>query len=488
MSKHRNNNPSVAKFVSTDPMTGAVLWEGAAAGAPEVDAAMASATSALPEWSLLPMEDREKILKQYSRVLTQKREWLSETISQETGKPLWESDAEVGAMIGKVDISIRAQPLRCPDSMRQGPHGTLFTRHRPLGLVAVLGPFNFPGHLPNGHIVPALLAGNTVVFKPSELTPLVAERMAALWTKADLPEGVLNLVQGGGKTGSLVAQHPAVNALLFTGSWNTGRLLAEQFGKTPYKLLALEMGGNNPLIIDAIDDIEAAAYIALQSAFLTAGQRCTCARRILVPVGAAGDAFVKTFVEMAQGIKAGAYTDRPQPFMGPVITSTAADKLLATQKDLIGRGGNPLLEMVRLSQKTPLLSCGIIDTTAVAERPDEEYFGPLVQLIRTANFEEALAEANNTAYGLVASILTNDKQQYDRFYRSARAGAVNWNAPTTGASSESPFGGVGQSGNYRPSALYAADYCNYPVASIEAPAIHLPEKLFPGVTLKGKHT
>jgi succinylglutamic semialdehyde dehydrogenase len=348
-------------------------------------------------------------------------------------------------------------------------------------VVAVFGPFNFPGHLPNGHIVPALLAGNAVLFKPSELTPGVAQAVVTLWEQAGLPPGALQLLQGGREVGMALAAHPQLDGLFFTGASRTGHALHQQFAAQPEKILALEMGGNNPLIVQDVADVDAAVGITLQSAYLTAGQRCTCARRLLVPHGAAGDAFIRRLVDVAARLKAGAWDDPDPPFMGAVISLAAAEALLAAQADIIAQGAVPLLPMRRLQPRTALLSPGLLDVSAVAHLPDEEDFGPLLKLQRYHDFDEALALANATRYGLAAGLLSDRADLYARFWQGVRAGIVNWNRPLTGASSAAPFGGVGASGNHRPSAWYAADYCSFPVAGLEAPHVLRPASLPPGL-------
>lgn len=464
-------------------MTQDILWEGKVAGENEINSAIKAAKNALPNWSYLALSEREKILNNYAAILKQKKDYLAEFISKESGKPLWESHSEVSAMIGKIQISIDAQNARCPLITISLPPGKSITRHKPLGVAAIFGPFNFPGHLPNGHIVPALLAGNTIVFKPSEHTPKVGELMVRLWEEAGLPDGVLNLIQGGPSTGKLLSRHPEIDALFFTGSWKTGRLLAEHFGRHPEKLLALEMGGNNPLVIGSITNLTAAAYLIIQSSFLTAGQRCTSARRLFIPNNPSGDSLLETLIEMTGKIKIGPYTETPEPFMGPLINLHASNHLLTIEKGLETLGGKALLPLKEMMPGTPLLSPGIIDVTSLNTEIDEEHFGPLLQVIRTDTFDQAIVEANNTTYGLAAGIFTDNPQEYEKFYKLSRAGIINWNSQTTGASSKAPFGGVGKSGNFRPSALYAADYCNYPVASIEVDTLALPQTLTPGITL-----
>jgi len=470
-------------FQSHDPATGEKIWEGKSAGKFDVHDAVLAAKNALPGWSNLSIETRIAYFEAFKHALTEDKNLLAETISQETGKPLWDSTGEVAAMLNKIALSIDAYKQRCAESTRTLPTGTSITRHKPHGVVAVFGPFNFPAHLPNGHILPALLAGNTVVFKPSELTPLVGEVMVDIWEKCFLPKGVINLVQGGRETGQFLAEHPDFNGLFFTGSWKTGKILSEQFAGHPEKILALEMGGNNPLIVSGVKDLKAAAYVALQSAYLSAGQRCTCARRLIVIENSSHEAFIEQLIQLIQKITVGVYNQTPEPFMGPVISPQSAHSLLAAQKDLKKLGGRSLVEMRHLQSETGLLSPGLMDVTDISSRPDEEHFGPFLQLIRVPNLEAALKEANNTQYGLSAGILTDSREEYELFYREIRAGVVNWNTPMTGASSAAPFGGVGRSGNHRPSAFYAADYCCYPVASMETVKLELPGVISPGLSI-----
>lgn len=469
-----------AQLESVHPVTGATLWDGAGASIEDVDAAVRAARKAFPGWRRQTLGERREVVEEFARQLEIHKEELAHQIGRETGKPLWESRTEVAAMIGKVAISIRAYNERSGHHESEVAGGLAVLRHRPHGVVAVFGPYNFPGHLPNGHIVPALLAGNTVVFKPSELAPGVAELTVRLWQAAGLPDGVINLVQGASATGITLAGHPGIDGLFFTGSSNVGHTLHQQFGGQPEKILALEMGGNNPLIVQGASDVDGAVHHTVQSAFLSAGQRCTCARRLLVLKGKRGDEFLHRLAEVAGRISVGQYDAEPQPFMGAVVSVAAADRLLQAQQVLLDKGARPLLTMARLEQGTALLSPGIIDVTDV-ESVDEEFFGPLLTVYRYRSFEDALELANNTRYGLSAGILTDDRALYERLAEEVRAGIVNWNRPLAGASSGAPFGGVGASGNHRPSAWYAADYCAWPMASIEAGRSEVPENLAPGL-------
>ncbi|MCU8017226.1 succinylglutamate-semialdehyde dehydrogenase [Shewanella sp. SM72] len=468
---------------SINPANAQTIWTGKTATAEQVNAAVDAARAAQFDWFMLGFDARLAIVEAYRSQLEANKAELAETIAQETGKPQWETATEVGAMIGKIALSAAAYNKRSGTEANDTPAGRAVIRHKPHGVVAVFGPYNFPGHLPNGHIVPALLAGNTVIFKPSELTPKVAELMVSLWDKAGLPAGVLNLVQGEVDTGKALASHPQLDGLFFTGSSRTGHFLHQQYAGHPGKILALEMGGNNPLIIKGVQDIKAAVHDILQSAYISSGQRCTCARRLYVEQGEQGDALIAMLADAVKQIKVGPWNVQPQPFMGSMISETAAKGMVAAQTNLQNLGGVSLVELTHLEAGTGLVSPGLIDVTAIDVLPDEEYFGPLLQLVRYSDFDQAIKLANQTRYGLSAGLLADSREDYDYFLARIRAGIVNWNKQITGASGAAPFGGVGASGNHRASAFYAADYCAYPVASVEADAVSLPATLSPGLSL-----
>lgn len=469
---------------SLNPAKNEVIWQGKSATAEQVDLAVKSARTAFETWSQTPLEERIAIAERYAALLEEHKESLATTIALETGKPLWETRTEVGAMIGKIAISIKAYNERTGTVENPMPGAKAFIRHKPHGVVAIFGPYNFPGHLPNGHIVPALIAGNTIVFKPSELTPFVAQKMVETWLQAGLPAGVINLVQGEVETGKALANHKLIDGLFFTGSSTTGKFLHEQFGGQPGKILALEMGGNNPLIVKGISDIDAAVHDIIQSAFITTGQRCTCARRLFIEAGAQGDAILAKLISSTNAIKIGYYDDEDQPFIGSMISEKAALGLVAAQEQLIALGGQSLVTLTHKEVGTGFVTPGIIDVTNISEMPDEEHFGPLLKVYRYTDFDQAIDEGNNTSFGLSAGLLADDEADYQHFFKRIRAGIVNWNKPITGASSAAPFGGIGDSGNHRASAYYAADYCAYPVASVEADKMTLPATLSPGLTIK----
>jgi succinylglutamic semialdehyde dehydrogenase len=470
---------------SVDPAKNQIVWQGQSATADQVNQAVKAARDAFVTWSMTSFESRLAIVKKFAELLGENKTELSKIIAKETGKPEWETATEVGAMMGKIGISERAYHERTGTVENPMPAGKAMLRHRPHGVVAVFGPYNFPGHLPNGHIVPALLAGNTLVFKPSDLTPLVAEFTVKLWQQAGLPAGVLNLVQGKVETGKALASHEQIDGLFFTGSSTTGKLLHEQYAGQPGKILALEMGGNNSLIVTKVEDTLAAVHDIIQSAFISSGQRCTCARKLFVPMGEQGDALIAKLVNASKKLIPDVYDAAEQPFMGAMISARAAAMMVAAQEQLQQLGGNSLVTMRHLDTNTGLVTPGIIDVTEIAAQlPDEEHFGPLLKVIRYTSIDQAIELANATRFGLSAGLLADDKADYDYFLPRIRAGIVNWNRPITGASSAAPFGGIGDSGNHRASAYYAADYCAYPVASVEMDKVTLPGSLSPGLVLE----
>jgi succinylglutamic semialdehyde dehydrogenase len=452
-------------LVSWNPATDEELWSGKIGDAA---AEVAAARAAWPAWAAHSNAFRIEALRRFANVVRKKEAEFAELISKETGKPFWEARTEVAAVVNKVEISVDAYAERTPQRRLEAALGNkIAVRHKPHGVLAVLGPYNFPAHLPNGHIVPALIAGNTVVFKPSEKTPAVGEFLVKCFHEAKIPEGAVRLLIGGPDQGRALASEEGIDGLLFTGSARAGQSLHKQFAETPHKILALELGGNNPLVVWHAKDIEAAAIIVVQSAFLTAGQRCTAARRLIVEDGQEGP-----LIEAVQDLIDRLIVDEPfadpQPFMGPVIDNASADHVQEQWLNLMMKGGKPLRRLERTIADKPYLTPALIDVTDARDRPDEEIFGPVLQLIRVKDFDAAIDEANRTRFGLAASLVGGSPEMYDKFWANVRAGVINRNKPTNGAPSSAPFGGVGLSGNHRPSAFYAADYCAYPVTSSEA--------------------
>lgn len=453
-------------LTSTNPATGETLWTGEAAGPEKVSAALAAARTAFEGWSVTPLDERIAYVRAYKAALEKNADKLARAISRETGKPAWEGKQEAATMVAKVETSIKAQAERTGEREQGMAFGRAILRHRPHGVMAVLGPYNFPGHLPNGHIVPALLAGDTVVFKPSEETPWVGQLMAECWAAAGLPEGVFQVLQGGRDTGAALIEGE-IDGLLFTGSAGAGAHFRRLFVDRPEVILALELGGNNPLI--AWDgEAEAIASIAVQSAFITSGQRCSCARRLIVPEGTAGDAIVAAIASMADRLTIGQWDDTPEPTFGPLVSATAAANAKKAVAALVEAGARVIRPFSGVEGRSDaFVTPAILDVTGL-DVPDAEIFAPVLQVIRVADFDAAIRAANATAFGLSGGLISADEALWRRYADRARAGVLNWNRPTTGAAGTMPFGGLGASGNHRPSAYYAADYCAYPVASFEA--------------------
>lgn len=498
---------SLANLRSYNPVTGGLAWSGPSADTAAIDQAVARARAAQLEWCRVSLADRATLLERFAEQVTLKRDEIVRAISLETGKPFWEAEGEAKAMAGKPKLAIEAFHQRTPDQVVEAGTGgeaggtAQVIRYQAHGVMVVLGPFNLPGHLPGSHMVPALMAGNAVIFKPSEKTPGVGALLGTLWAQtlasaqADglvAPEHLVQVVQGGASIGSALTKHPGIDGVLFTGGLNAGRAILEATAATPGRMVALELGGNSPVIVHEPganhdpESIAATARLAVMSAFVGAGQRCNATRRFIVTNHPGASAFIEAFVAAAATVRVGAPTDEPEPFCGPVISAEAGQRVLDTQAAWVERGAKVLLSARGLQGSTRLITPGIVDTTGVdlAELADEEAFGPLCRIIRVQDAEEAVREANATRFGLAAAVWTRHRSVYDTLRPQLRAGVVNWNLPTTGASSRMPFGGVGDSGNHRPSGYFAADYAAYPVASMEAE--HLTGPALPGASKTGQ--
>lgn len=467
-----------------------VVW----AGAPSVahaDDAVRAAREALPAWRGAPVEARVAVLRAYREIAAGRVDEVAALIARETGKPLWDSKSEAALLAGKVDTTIEPADAG-PHAARRRTTGFEIavtpTRRgvcsfRPHGVMAVVGPFNFPAHLPNGHIVPALLAGNTVVFKPSDKAPAVGQLLASMLLEAALksgaPAGIVNLVHGGAHVASRLTTHDGVDGVLFTGSWPVGRRILEANLDRPGRIVALELGGNNPAVVLDDADLKQAAIECARASFVSTGQRCTCTRRIIVQRGIAGK-----FIPLLQRIASTMVVGDPvegvagQPaFMGPIIRAEARDAVLAFQRDAARAGGRVLLEASAKPSETNghYLTPGILEvdrftlTDAGPGRDagcDVEVFGPLVRIAVVDSIDEAIDQANATRYGLASAVFTRDARASARFLAESRAGCVNVNTGTAGASGKLPFGGLGLSGNHRPAGSFSLDYCAYPVASL----------------------
>lgn len=470
---------SGSSFVSINPSNNKVIWDGSSAAGEDVDRAVHSARGAFEEWSNLHLSDRQKYLVAFGDLLQVHKDKLAKVISDEIGKPHWEALIEVQSTINNINISIEAYNQRCQPLSA----GASLARFKPHGVVAIFGTFNSPLLVANGHIIPALLAGNTVVLKPSEQAPLTSQRTMELWSHTGIGPGVINMVQGAKSTGESLVSHPDVNGIFFTGSAAAGIAINQAVAGDLAKIVTLELGGNNPIVVHDVSDLRAAAHTVIQSTYISAGQRCTCARRLIITDSENSDNFLRELIRQINLIHVGPVGKDPEPFMGPVISLQAAEALLQSQQDLVNQGAKILVPLKQLIHNSPFLSPGLIDVSEIDNRKDVEIFGPLLQCILVRTLKDAIDEANNTRYGLSAAIICDKKEDYLLFYKKVRAGVINWNRQTTGTSWGVPFGGIGLSGNHRPAGYLAADYCSYPVSSVEITSISLPRELPSGISL-----
>lgn len=503
---------------------GEVVWSGLPDAA-HVNEAIAAARAALPGWSMLSREKRFGVLRRFQQVCKAREADMATMIREEIGKAAWEAKGEASLLSSKVDITLdesdvggmhRVRDFEFPITPPTAAQGSTMQTGgrvgrcswRPHGVMAVLGPFNFPAHLPNGHIVPALAMGNTIVFKPSDKAPGVGQLLVeffdeALAGESDLAHtpGIINLVQGGADIASAIVKHPGIDGILFTGSWPVGRKILEANLDQPGRIVALELGGNNAAVVMPDADLRQAAIEIVRSAFNTTGQRCTCTRRVIVHEDIASR-FIPAMCKAASNLIIGDPRATHPVFMGPIINAAARDAVLRAQADFARAGGVILVEST--APVTPeggfYITPGIMqvewfvpyETAAGWPAPpygprrsssgsksfdecsdnrdeagaDVEVFGPLLRVCIVDSLDAAIEQANATRYGLAASIFTNNQAAADRFLAESRAGCVNVNTGTAGASSKLPFGGLGLSGNHRPAGSFSLDYCAYPVAGM----------------------
>lgn len=476
-----------------------------------VDQAVTAAHEAQRIWSRWPIEKRADALRLYRKLAAERVDAFTGLLRAEVGKPTWDSKSEAELLATKVDVTLAGIDggyLTDPAAAyrRVAPFDIKVTesragrcQFRPHGVMAVLGPFNFPVHLPNGHIVPALLMGNTVIFKPSDKTPatgqFLAETLIEALDAAGAPPGVVNLVQGGADVAGRLVAHEGVDGILFTGSWPVGRRILEANLDRPGRIVALELGGNNPTIVMPDADFKQAAIEVARAAFVTTGQRCTCTRRLIVHEDAAAK-FVPILLKVASSLLVGdpEGVAGQQPFLGPMIRAEARNAVLEFQVKALRAGAQMVMESTAIDSpsKGHYITPGIlqVERFSLANDPgfdagcDVEVFGPLLRVALARDFDDAIAQANATRYGLASAIFTSDQAIAERFIVESRAGCVNVNTGTAGASGKLPFGGLGLSGNHRPAGSFSVDYCAYPVASLVENGD--AAQLFPGMRFDDK--
>ena len=462
------------------PVDDSVTWSGTWAGSDEVASTVQRVAGAFPSWSQKSLEQRIEYVKKYADFLRANRVAIGRTITLESGKPLWESDQEIQSAIAKVDNAVDAICKRRWTTREGTGQSFSAVRYKPLGMMVVLGPYNLPLHLPGAHIVPALLAGNTVLFKPSEKAPAVGDWILRAWQSTDPPAGVMERVHGGVEQAKWSVGSEAAAGVLFTGSYAAGLQLHRQLAGRPECLLALEMGGNNPLVIDRVQDRKAAIATIIQSAYITSGQRCTCARRLIMIKHPENRGLIEELSRSVAAIQVANPLSEHQPFMGTLVSSEAAASILVAQEELRAKGAS-VLNAAKIDKNCgSMLTPGLILLNGYVAT-DQEHFGPLLTVTLVDGLEDAIRVANQTRYGLAAGFLSDDSAAFEHFSDRVRAGIVNWNSPTTGASGKLPFGGSGASGNHRPSGYFAADYCSHPVAMLENHKLSLNAALPPGL-------
>ena len=453
-----------SSFNSICPIDNESIWNGNYASNSQVLKAINSAYDAFPDWNKRGLNSRLKIIKRFYSLLEINKDKIKDLIRLETGKESLDSLSEVNASIAKYHNSLNAFHLRTGKSSSPLGNNIQITNHKPHGVLNVIGPFNFPFHLPNGHITPALIAGNVVIFKPSEHTPLVSELMIKLWDDAGIPNGVINLLHGSKDVVRKLAKHSKTNGILFTGGHVAGMSLSKLMASYPHKILALELGGNNPLVVWNTRKLKKASDLIFESAFISSGQRCTCARRLILQDSKSSKKIIQLIKNKSKLLS---YKDSSREyFYGPLISKAAVKSFIDFQDLLIKAGGKVILKGKHVKSKGNYVTPSIIDMTGVTKVIDKEMFGPMIQIKFVASFSEAIYQANNTSFGLSAGLISDKQSFFDNFVNEVSAGIINFNTTTTGASGSAPFGGSGMSGNLRPAGFYAADYCAWPVASV----------------------
>jgi succinylglutamic semialdehyde dehydrogenase len=454
-------------IVSRNPASpGEIIWTGSPR-AEHVDLAVSAARRAWPAWSSAPIADRIDLLRRWQKSCQKHADAIAGLITDEMGKILTESRMEASGLSAKVDITLdehsmsRVREYEVPVSATRAG----FCRFKSHGVMAVIAPFNFPAHLANGHFVPALLMGNTVILKPSDKVPAVGQMIAEMMHEAGTPPGVFNVVQGGGEVASRLVNHDDIDGILFTGSWPVGRTILEANLDQPGRIIALEMGGNAPAVVMPSANLKQAVIECVRATFATTGQRCTCTRRIIVH-RAIADRFIRAFCKSVSLLLVGPGRSEEPVFMGPVVNEQSAEAVLHAQSALLQSGARVLVQATRMDRPGAFVTPSVVEVDSFSLDRDDEVFGPLAQICVVENLDGAIQQANMTRYGLVSAIFTNDEEEWRRFFRESRAGCINWNNGTAGASSKLPFGGIGFSGNHRPAGAFSVDYCAYPVANM----------------------
>ena len=425
--------------------TSAVLAEFPSAGRADAARAVAAAAKAFPAWAKIPLPKRGETLHRAANLLEARANEIAEALTREEGKTLAESQGEVlrGVSLLRYYAGECTQPTG--EVYPSASASTfLYAERVPLGVVALITPWNFPVAIPAWKIAPALAYGNTVVFKPAELTPLTAWHLVDVLEQAGLPTGVLNLVNGRGSVaGQELVENPLVQGISFTGSNAVGSRIAAQAAARGAKV-QLEMGGKNPVVVLADADLEKAVELTIAGAMLSSGQKCTATSRAIVQREVL-DGFRDRLVARAQSLMVGDGM-KPDTYLGPLVSAEAERTVLnyieigQAEGARLLTGGQKLWgdEYDRGYFVAPTVFDRVTPDMRIAK---EEIFGPVVGLIEAQNFDEAVQLANHTRFGLSASVFTRDLNLALRFVREIEAGVVHVNSQTAGAEPQAPFGG-----------------------------------------------
>ncbi len=438
-------------FDNVNPATGEVLCKFQAGTQKDVLKAVTAAKKAFPGWKNMPAPKRGDILYKAARIMEERKEELARMLTQENGKNMDESRGEIQEGID-ITIYVAGEGRRMFGETTPSELKNKFcmTIREPIGVVGMITPWNFPFAIPAWKIPPALVAGNTIVFKPSSDAPWLGIKLVEIFEEAGLPPGVLNMITGsGGVVGKEISNNPKIHGLSFTGSTSAGKDIYVA-GASRLAGVSLEMGGKNPQIVLKDADLDLAVDGAVWGGFGTAGQRCTATSRVIVEK-AVLEKFTQKFIQRVRKIVVGNGLDKGV-LTGPVINEKQMDKILAYIK--IGKeegaklltGGKALTEgkYGKGNFIEPTVFTKVKKGMTIAQ---EEIFGPVVSIMPVKDFEEAIEVANSTDYGLSASIYTNDVGKAFRAMHMLESGIVYVNAPTIGAEAHMPFGGVKNTGN-----------------------------------------
>jgi succinylglutamic semialdehyde dehydrogenase len=455
-------------------------------GKAQLERAIDAARHAQRGFRKLGRASRSALLRTYQARLGAHAESLAHTIAREVGKPLWEARLEVASMISSIDVAVGEAARFTEDEVLGDVPGEI--RRRPIGVLAVIGPFNFPAQLPNAQIVAALFTGNCVIFKPSEKAPATGVWMARCFDEAGFPPGSIQVVQGTGDVAATLVAHPGIDGVLFTGSLAAGRKILAATAHTPGKLVQLELGGKNASIVLDDCDLERTVRDLAFSAFATAGQRCTATSRVVVQRGVADQLCARLKVA-AERLVVGHPLD-PSVFMGPLISDAARANLVAAQEsarnagfEALAPGGITEVPGKRGWYVRPAVHRAPSGACYAPGYTNTELFGPDLAVHVVADAAEALAIANDSSFGLACAVYTASRERFEELADELSVGVVHWNRSSAGASPRLPFGGIKNSGNHHPAGLLAGSQCMYPLAVLLPSPTPGPLPTWPGLAL-----